>query len=65
MNKVKEKLHGSTIYPFKHLEVGDKFETGKPKNNVMTSYRVYKAKNDITCSFTELENGKVIVLRTA
>jgi hypothetical protein len=62
---VKVKLHGRTKYPFKHLEVGDKFETNEPKNNVMTSYRIYRSKNIITCTFTQFENGKIIVLRTA
>ena len=63
---IKQKLHGKTKYPFKHLlNVGDKFITDKPKNNVMTSYRVYKDKLNITCSFVAYEDGTIIVTRTS
>lgn len=66
MTKVKEKLHGRVVYPFKHLlKIGDSFPSDKPRNNILTSYRVYKKQNDITCSFITYDNGTTIVARTA
>lgn len=63
---IKQKLHGRTTYPFKHLlKVGDKFVTDKPKNNVMTSYRIYKERLAIVCSFAQYEDGTLVVTRIA
>jgi len=63
----KLKLRKNTKYPFKHLDkIGESFTlTNCIKKNVTAAYAMYKAKNNIVCTVTEFENGKIIVLRTA
>jgi len=66
MADIKEKLHGRVIYKFKHLHnIGEFFVSDRPRNNILTSYRTYKKKHNILCSFTSYEDGTTIITRIA
>lgn len=63
----KLKLRKNTKYPFKHLDrIGAKFTLHDAiKKNVSAAYAMYKAKNNIACTFDEYEDGTIIVTRIA
>lgn len=63
----KLKTRKGTKYPFKQLEkVGDKFTIKNAiKKNLSASYAMYKAKNNIACSFAEYDNQTIVVTRIA